>query len=263
MGESSQQAQHEVAAIRAAIEMGYRVIDTAEMYGEGGAEAIVGNAVDQAIRAGDVARDDLFIVSKVYPHNATAAAMVQACERSRSRLRMDRIDAYLLHWRGAVPLDETVAAFERLQEHGRIRYWGVSNFDVSDMKEIAGIAGGARCVTNQIYFSLSSRGPAFDLLPWQQSRGFVTMAYSPIDQGALLQHDALRQIAARRNASPASLAIAWLVAQEGVMAIPKATSALHLRDNMEALSLTLSAHETAELDRAFPPPRRKAPLSMR
>ncbi len=263
MGESAARRGAEVAAVRAAIEMGFRVIDTAEMYGEGGAEEVVGSAVAQSLRAGAVRRDELFIVSKVYPHNASAAGTVAACERSRQRLGLDHIDCYLLHWRGDVPLDETITAFEQLRAAGRIRHWGVSNFDLDDLEEMLAIDGGERCTTNQIYYALSTRGPAFALLPWQAARGIVTMAYSPIDQGALARNAALRAIAARRSLTPAQLALAWLSAQPGVMAIPKSSDVARLKENLDSRDVEISPEDLAALDRAFPPPKRKTPLTMR
>ena len=262
MGEVAARRKREVAAVRAAIEMGWRVIDTAEMYGEGGAEAVVGEALAAALHSGAVARDELFVVSKVYPHNAGARAAVAACERSLQRLGLEHLDCYLLHWRGSVPLAETVAAFERLRERGRIRSWGVSNFDVADMVELFALPGGERCATNQVYYSLTARGPGFDLVPWLQQRGVATMAYSPIDQGALAANKALAAIAERRGFSAAQLALAWLTAQRGVMAIPKATSEAHLRENLAAAAVVLDDAERAAIDRAFPPPRRKTPLTM-
>ena len=208
MGESAHQARRsEQAALRRAIEIGYRVVDTAEMYGEGGAEEVVGSAIAAALRAGDVRREDLFVVSKVYPQNASAKGAIAACERSLRRLGLDHLDCYLLHWRGAVPLGETVGAFEALRGRRRIRSWGVSNFDVDDMRELVDVADGSRCVTNQIYYSLTERGPAFDLLPWQSSRGIVTMAYSPIDQGALA---ASLLLAAHRRAFAGDARLSWL-----------------------------------------------------
>ena len=262
MGEVAARRKREVAAVRAAIEMGWRVIDTAEMYGEGGDEAVVGEALAAALRSGAVARDELFVVSKVYPHNAGALAAGAACERSLQRLGLEHLDCYLLHWRGSVPLAETVAAFERLRERGRIRSWGVSNFDVADMVELFALPGGERCATNQVYYSLTARGPGFDLVPWLQQRGVATMAYSPIDQGALAANKALAAIAERRGFSAAQLALAWLTAQRGVMAIPKATSEAHLRENLAAAAVVLDDAERSAIDRAFPPPRRKTPLTM-
>ena len=188
MGESSSRRDSEIAAVRFALDTGWRVVDTAEMYGDGRAEEIVGVAVGDALRANTLSRDELFVVSKVYPQNATSHGTSKACERSLSRLGLDRIDLYLLHWRGSVPLQETVDALEDLQQRGRIGAWGVSNFDVDDMEELVRVPGGDRCVTDQIYFSLGSRGPGFALVPWLQAHGMMTMAYSPIDQGALARN---------------------------------------------------------------------------
>jgi diketogulonate reductase-like aldo/keto reductase len=263
MGESAAGRKSETAAIRLALDMGWRVIDTAEMYGDGAAEEIVGAAVGAALRAGGLARDEIFVVSKVYPHNATERGTVEACERSLARLGLDHLDAYLLHWRGSVPLEETVAAFEALQGHGRIRSWGVSNFGLADMEELLQIPGGERCATNQIYYSLGSRGPEFDLVPWLQRHGIITMAYSPIDQGVLARSTKLRAIAARRGATPAQIALAWLIDQEDVMAIPKAASEAHLRENLESRQLVLTDADRAEIDAAFPPPKRPSALAMR
>ncbi len=263
MGESASRRRAEVSAVHAAIEMGYRVIDTAEMYGDGGAEEIVGSAVAECLRAGIVRREELFIVTKVYPHNASMAGTVAACERSLRRLGLDSVDCYLLHWRGSVPLAETVAAFEDLRLRGRIRHWGVSNFDLDDMEELLVTAGGQRCATNQIYYSLSARGPAFALLPRQEARGIVTMAYSPIDQGALARNAGLRAIAARLAITSAQLALAWLMAQPGVMAIPKSLDLGRLKENRGSREIELSPADLAALDRAFPPPGGKTPLTMR
>lgn len=262
MGESASRRSAEVAAVRTALDAGYRVFDSAEMYGDGGAEEIVGAAIAQALRTSAVSREALFVVSKVYPHHASVAGVAAACERSLKRLRLDYLDAYLLHWRGPVPLAETVAAFEALRARGLIRHWGVSNFDLDDMSELMTVDGGKACATNQIYYSLSVRSPSFSLLPWQHARGIVTMAYSPIDQGALAGSPALRKLAARLDATPAQIALAWLVAQPGVMAIPKALSDAHLRENFASPSLILGPDELATLDALFPPPLRKTPLAM-
>jgi diketogulonate reductase-like aldo/keto reductase len=262
MGEQASRRQREISAIRSAIDLGWRVIDTAEMYGDGGAEEVVGAAIAAALRAGAVARDELFVVSKVYPHHASGPGTAAAFERSLARLGLDHLDAYLLHWRGSVALQETVDAFEALRSSGRIRHWGVSNFDLADMTELMGVRGGDGCATNQIYYSLSTRGPAFDLVPWLQRHGIATMAYSPIDQGALARNRALARLAGKLGATPAQIALAWLMSQPDVMAIPKAASEAHLRENLASLSLTLDAAVLAELDAAFPPPRRKVPLAM-
>ncbi len=262
MGESPARRPAEVAAVRAAIGMGYRLIDTAEMYGEGGAEEVVGEALAQALRASEVAREQLFIVSKVYPHNASRAGTLAACERSLRRLGLDHIDLYLLHWRGQVPLAETCAALQTLVAQGRIGRWGVSNFDTGDLQELFALPGGAHCAANQVYYSLSERGAAFSLLPWQRAHGMPLMAYSPIDQGALAQSSALQALAGRLGATPAQVALAWLLAQPGVVAIPKAVHEAHQRENLAAADLALSADDLAELDRVFPPPARKGPLAM-
>jgi len=262
MGEQAARRQREVSALRSALDLGWRVIDTAEMYGDGGAEEVVGAAIAAALRNGSLARDDLFVVSKVYPHHASATGTLAACERSLARLGLDHLDAYLLHWRGSVALQETVDAFEALRSRGRIRHWGVSNFDLADMAELVRVRGGDRCATNQIYYSLSTRGAAFDLVPWLQRHGIATMAYSPIDRGALARNRALAKLARKLDATPAQIALAWLTSQPGVMAIPKATSEAHLRENLGALSLALDAADLAELDAVFPPPRRKVPLAM-
>lgn len=262
LGEDASRADGEVAAVRRAIQLGYRVIDTAEMYGEGGAETVVGRAVAEALGAGEVSRDELFIVSKVYPHNAGRRSALEACERSLERLGLDTLDAYLLHWPGSVPLAETIAALEALQDKGRIRHWGVSNFDLDRMKALVRLPGGDRCAINQIYYSLGERGPAFELLPWQQARQIVTMAYSPLDQGALSRNPSLQQIAARLESTASAVALAWLTGQEGVMAIPKSVDEGRLRDNCGAADIRLSADDLVEIDRAFPPPRRRSPLAM-
>lgn len=262
MGEAPRQQAAEVAAVRQAMEMGYRLIDTAEMYGEGGAETVVGQALAEALRAGTVARQDLFIVSKVYPHNASRAGVQAACERSLRRLGLDQLDLYLLHWRGGVPLAETLAGFAALQQRGLVRHWGVSNFDLDDLEELAALPGGAACAANQVYYSLSQRGIEFDVAPWQRQRRMPVMAYSPIDQGALAAQPGLDDIARRLQATPAQVALAWLLAQPGTMAIPKAVREVHLRENLAAADLTLSPDDLAQLDALFPPPRRKQPLAM-
>lgn len=263
MGESAARRKAEVAAVRAALDMGWRVIDSAEMYGDGGAEEVIGAAVAAALRSGTLSRADLFIVSKVYPQNASARGTAAACERSLARLGLDCLDGYLLHWRGNIALQETIDAFEDLRARGRIRHWGVSNFDRDDMAELRRARGGEACATNQIYYSLGARGPGFDLVPWQQANGIATMAYSPIDQGSLARNPRLAELARQRGATPAQLALAWLISQPGVMAIPKATSEFHLRENLAAQAITLSAADHAELDAAFPPPQRKTPLATR
>jgi len=262
MGEAARQRKAELAAVRSAVEMGYRVIDTAEMYGEGMAEEIVGEALADALRAGGVRRDEIFVVSMVYPHNASRQGALAACERSRRRLRLDTIDLYLLHWRGQHPLAETVAAFEQLQSDCRIRHWGVSNFDRDDIVELEGIAGGESCAANQVYYSLGERGAGFDLLPWLQHRGMPLMAYCPLDQGRLGKDEVLAAIGTRHGATAAQVGLAWLLAQPGVMAIPKAVREAHLRENLAAADLALTRVDLIEIDAHFAPPRQRVPLAM-
>ena len=260
MGESRARRSAEVAAVRHAIEIGYRLIDTAEMYGEGGAEEVVGQALAEALRAGDVTRDALFVVSKVYPHNASKKGTVAACERSLKRLGLDRIDLYLLHWRGQHPLADTAAAMHALRDAGRIVHWGVSNFDVDDMDELMGVAPDG--AVNQVYFSLGQRGAGHSLLPWLREHRMPLMAYSPIDQGTLARHEALADIGTPLGWTAAQLALAWVLAQAGVAAIPKAVKAEHLRDNWAAGSAALDAETLRRLDALFPPPARKPSLAM-
>ena len=264
MGEDPARRGAEVAAVREAITLGYRLIDTAEMYGEGGAETVVGQAVAEALRAGDVAREALTIVSKVYPHNASRRGTIAAFDRSRRRLGLDRIDVYLLHWRGEHPLADTAAAMQDLAADGRIGHWGVSNFDVDDLDELARAtdAAGAPCATNQVYFSLGERGAEYALLPTMQGRGMPLMAYSPVDQGTLARSKALAAIASPLQLSAAQLALAWVLSRPGVCAIPKAVQGKHLRDNLAASRTPLDARTLDALDRAFPPPSRRTPLAM-
>jgi diketogulonate reductase-like aldo/keto reductase len=262
LGESKRTRDAEIAAVRQAFEFGYRLVDTAEMYGDGGAEEIVGRALADATAAGELRREDVFVVSKVYPQNASRAGIAAACDRSRKRLRLDTIDLYLLHWRGRHPLAETVDGFERLRDAGHIRHWGVSNFDVEDMQELWRHRAGPICVANQVYYSASHRGIEFDLLPWQRRHSVVTMAYCPIDQGALASNAALAPIAARHGATAAQVALAWVLRDPQVVAIPKAARAGHLRDNLAAADLSLDNEEIEAIDRVFPPPRRKQPLAM-
>jgi len=261
-GEERSRRAAEVGALREALAMGWRLIDTAEMYGEGGAEVVAGLAVAEALRA-DVQRSELFIVSKALPTHASARALQTACEASLRRLQLEQIDLYLLHWRGVVPLAETIRGFEQLQRRGLIRLWGVSNFDLDDMRELSAVPGGRACATNQVYYSLSQRGVEHDLLPWQRVQQMPLMAYSPFDQGELVDHPRLRPVAERHRATPAQVALAWLLHQPGVMALPKAGNALHLRHNWAAQQLRLTADDLAELDRHFAPPEGKQPLVTR
>ncbi len=254
MGESRARRGQELEALRYALDLGYPMVDTAEMYGNGVAEEIVGEAI-----AGR--RERPFIVSKVYPHNATRAGTIAACERSLRRLGIERIDLYLLHWRGGTPLAETYEAFFRLRDAGKIAEFGVSNFDRGDMEEAASIDKGLTA-SNQVLYCLSRRGPEFDLLPWMQRRAMPLMAYSPIDQGRLLSSAALKRLARELGCTAAQLAIAWLLARPGVVTIPKSSTRERVKENLGALDVELTPQALAELDRAFPPPQKKQSLEM-
>jgi len=262
MGENARSRKQEVAAVRFALEAGYRLIDTAEMYGEGGAEEVIGAALADAIGNRVVRREELFIVSKVSPHNASRQGVVSACERSLKRLGIEHIDLYLLHWRGQHALSATVEGFEALRAAGRIRHWGVSNLDAEDMEELWRAQGGSACAANQVYYSASERGVEFDLLPWQRRHRVPLMAYCPIDQGAAAKDRTLGAIGARRGATAAQVALAWVLRHPDVIAIPKAVREEHLRENLAAAAIELIAEELAEIDRAFPPPNRKRRLAM-
>ena len=254
MGESARRRGEELEALKYGLDLGYPMIDTAEMYGEGGAEEIVGEAI-----AGRAARP--YIVSKVYPHNASRAGTVAACERSLKRMGIERIDLYLLHWRGGARLEETFEAFHRLRAAGKIADFGVSNFDRDDMEEAARVDRGLTG-SNQVLYCLSRRGPEFDLLPWMQRHSIPLMAYSPLDQGGLVAKPALKKLADEAGCTPAQLALAWLLAQPGVVTIPKSSSRVRVQENFGALEVKLTPKIAAELDRAFPPPKGKQPLEM-
>ena len=255
MGEDPALKAQEIASLRAGLDVGLSLIDTAEMYGEGRTETLVGEAI-----AGR--RDKVFLVSKVYPHNASVRAMRAACGNSLERLKTDRLDLYLLHWGGSVPLAETVDGFERLQRDGLIRHWGVSNLDHDAMQELWSLPGGRAVQTNQVLYNLTRRGIEWDLLPWQRERAIPTMAYSPIEQGRLVRHRGLAAFAKRNGMTPAQAALAWLLARDDVIAIPKTSSAQRLAENLRALAQPLDADAMAELDRLFPPPSRAVPLEM-
>jgi diketogulonate reductase-like aldo/keto reductase len=256
MAESPARRAAELAALRLGLDLGLSLIDTAELYAGGAAEELVGEAI-----AGR--RDQVFLVSKVMPGNASRAGTVAACERSLRRLGTDRIDLYLLHWRGPHPLAETVEAFRALVRAGKIRHWGVSNLDPDDLRELLALpARGQEVQTDQVLYNLTRRGIELDLLPACRARGLPVMAYSPVEQGRILGHRALRRVAARRGASPAQVALAWVLRGQGVIAIPKATELAHVRENRAALELALDAGDLAELDRAFPAPDAPVPLEM-
>jgi diketogulonate reductase-like aldo/keto reductase len=253
MGDSAGRRADEVKALKVGLDLGMTVVDTAEMYASGGAEEIVGDAI-----AGR--RDGVYLVSKVLPQNSSAKGTVAACERSLKRLKTDRLDLYLLHWRGSYALSETLEGFTALVKAGKIRGWGVSNFDVDDMEELVLLTGGGDATTNQVIYSLRRRGIEFDLVPWQKSRKIPLMAYSPLDQGRVLSSRDLAAVAARHKASPAQVALAWVMHDPIVFTIPKAGSEAHVRDNYAALNIKLTNEDLAQLDKAFPPPAKKRPL---
>lgn len=255
MGEDFSRHADEVNALKLGLDLGMTLIDTAEMYASGGAEEVVADAI-----AGR--RDEVFLVSKVLPSNASRIGVPAACDRSLRHLRTDRIDLYLLHWPGSLPLAETVEAFDALKKAGKIRHWGVSNFDTHEMEELVSLPAGDSVQTNQILYNLSQRGPEFDLAPWSRQRGIPLMAYSPVDQGVLARNTTLEAIAARHNATAAQIALAWVMAQPGVIAIPKAGKQEHVRQNVAALDIKLTPDDFADIDRAFPPPTRKRGLEM-
>jgi diketogulonate reductase-like aldo/keto reductase len=255
MGESARLRDREVEALKLGIDLGMTLIDTAELYGDGEAERIVADAIEGR-------RHKIFIVSKVLPQNSSRAGTIAACERSLQRLATSRIDLYLLHWRGSYRLKDTLLAFQELLRDGLIGAWGVSNFDVADMEELAALPGGDEVATNQVLYNLGRRGIESDLLPWSRARSIPIMAYSPVDQGRILRNRTLASVAERHGASPAQIALAWLLRQEDLMVIPKATNATHVRENRAALDLRLTEADLAELDRAFPPPRGARPLEM-
>lgn len=260
IGDNSRHRQEEIAALQAGLELGMNLIDTAEMYGEGRGESLVGESLKGK-------RDGVFLVSKVYPHNAGRARSFRSCEESLKRLRTDRLDLYLLHWRGRVPLEETVECMERLVEQGKIIRWGVSNFDTADMRELAALTGGSRCAVNQVLYHLGSRGIEYDLLPWQRDRGMPIMAYSPLAQAGALrtgltEHPAVVRAAEAHGASPLQILLAWSIRGGDVIAIPKASSVRHVTENAQAARISLSDEEIAALDEAFSPPARKVPLDI-
>jgi diketogulonate reductase-like aldo/keto reductase len=255
MGEKKADRAREVAALKAGIDLGLTVIDSAEMYGNGGAEEVVAEAI-----AG--ARDKVYLVSKVLPHNASRKGTIDACEQSLQRLKTDRIDLYLLHWRGSYPLADTVAAFERLESDGKIGAWGVSNFDVDDMAELKRTSNGDRCAANQVLYHLGSRGIEWQLLPDSQRAGMPIMAYCPLGQGELIGHPAIVRLADKHAVAPAAIAVAFLLAKPGVLAIPKSSHAERVRDFAKARDVKLDTADYALLDREFPVPKRKAALAM-
>jgi diketogulonate reductase-like aldo/keto reductase len=254
MGEATGRRAKEIAALRAGVDLGMTLIDTAEMYGDGATEELVGDAI-----AG--IRDRVFLVSKAYPQNASLDRLPVACEASLRRLGTDRLDLYLLHWRGGVPLAETIEAMQSLKRAGKIRHWGVSNLDIGDMDELVA-AGGAACVTDQILYNLTRRGPERELLPWLGGHGMSAMAYSPVEQGRLVDDADLARVAAHLGTTPAQTALAWVLRHRAVIAIPKAGSVAHVSENRQAADMVLPNDALARLEAAFPPPRGRVPLEM-
>ncbi|QTF08302.1 aldo/keto reductase [Brenneria izadpanahii] len=260
MGENAQTKAQEVKALQSGIDQGLRLIDTAEMYADGGAESVVGEAIRGR-------RNKVYLVSKVYPHNAGGAKAINACERSLKRLQTDYIDLYLLHWRGNIPLIDTISAMQQLQRSGKIGRWGVSNLDIDDMRELWSLDGGRECMTDQVLYHLASRGIEFDLLPWCQQQHVPVMAYCPIAQAGRLRsglfaHPAVNAIASAHAITPAQVLLAWVIRQPGVIAIPKASSEQHIKENAQVLDITLHPDELALLDQAFPPPKHKQHLDV-
>jgi diketogulonate reductase-like aldo/keto reductase len=256
LGEDPERRADEIRALRVGIDLGMTLIDTAEMYGDGATEELVGDTI-----AGR--RDEVFLVSKVLPENATRDGMLKACERSLKRLRTDYLDLYLLHWRGGVPLAETIEAFEVLMKAGHVRNWGVSNFDVDDMEDLIALPGGAAVSTNQVLYNLTRRGIEYDLMPWSRKFGMPLMAYSPIEQGRLSRHRVVLKIAALHpGTTPTQIALAWMLRHHDICAIPKAGRPDHTLENYRALDVRLTPQDIAALDAAFPPPKKKVPLEM-
>ena len=255
LGDNRTRRTEEIATLQRGIDLGMTLIDTAEMYGEGDSEKLVGEAIKGR-------RAEVFLVSKVYPHNAGGRALMSACERSLQRLGVDCLDLYLLHWRGRFPLSETIEGFEKLRAQGKIRHWGVSNLDPDDMEELYTQPGGNAVATNQVLYNLTRRGIEWDLLPWCQQRKIPLMAYSPIEQARLLSHPGLCKLATRLGMQPATLALAWLLQREDVIVIPRTSNRPHLEENHAALAIRLDAASLAELDRLFPPPDCAVPLEV-
>jgi diketogulonate reductase-like aldo/keto reductase len=256
MGEKASQKQAEIDALRLGIDLGMTLIDTAEMYGEGGAEKVVAEAISGR-------RDEVYLVSKFYPYNASYQGVIKACDRSLSRLKTDYLDLYLLHWRGSIPLSETLEALQHLKQEKKILDYGVSNFDVDDMEEVLSLPGGDAIATNQVLYNLTHRGIEWDLLPWCKDRNIPIMAYSPIQQKAFVNHPQLTAIALQHNATPTQIALNWLLRQDNIISIPKATNSTHIKENHAALELNLTEEDLKQIDRAFKSPSRKMTLAMR
>jgi len=255
MGDDPTRRAEEMAALRVGIDLGMTLIDTAEMYGEGKSEELVGEAIRGK-------RDEVFLVTKIYPHNASRKGTPAACERSLKRLGVDTVDLYLLHWRGSIPLSETLDAFAKLQSEGKIQGFGVSNFDTADLEECWDLKHGREIRANQILYNLGRRSVEYDLLPWCRKQSLPVMAYSPVEQGRLLGQETLQKFAKARNATAAQIALAWLLLQEGVIAIPKAGTSEHVQENRKAMDLKLDDDDIRQLETLFPRPKERKPLEM-
>ncbi|MFS0725367.1 aldo/keto reductase [Paenibacillus sp. 1P07SE] len=260
MGDNPERRDEEIRALQTGIELGMTVVDTAEMYGEGRSESLVGEAISGR-------RDDVFLVSKVYPHNAGGERLIRSCEASLQRLGTDRLDLYLLHWRGRIPLQETIEGMEQLVADGKILRWGVSNLDISDMQELLKLPGGSACAVNQVLYHIASRGIEYELQPWLQEHRIPVMAYSPLAQGGtlrrgMLEHPEVLSIAKEYKVTPSQLILSWTIRDQDVLAIPKAGSSAHVRDNAAAACIALTEDTLAKLDAVFPPPTRKEPLDI-
>src|SRR3954469_1594992 len=255
MGDKRSTRAEEIATLQLGLDLGLTLIDTAEMYGEDKSEELVGEAITGR-------REQVFVVSKVYPHNASRKGAIAACERSLKRLRTDRIDLYLLHWRGNIAFSETLEAFATLLKGGKIRYFGVSNLDLDDMRELTSLPAGEHVSTNQLLYNLTRRGIEWDLLPWMRERHIPVMAYSPIEQARLLRNPKLVEFARHNAMTTAQVALSWLLAKPDVIAIPKAGNRSHVKENASALEVSLSAAQLSQLDEAFPPPKKAVPLDM-
>ena len=255
LGEKSSARSEEIKALQTGVDLGLTLIDTAEMYGDGDSEKLIAEALGDR-------RNELFIVSKVYPHNGSEAGVKAACERSLKRLQTDRIDLYLLHWRGGEDMEGVIAGFENLKAAGKIRHWGVSNFDTDDMIELFALENGNQCATNQILYNVARRGPEFDLLPWMRERNMPAMAYSPVDHSRLPRQSVLNDIADARGVSSMQIALAWILQQPQIMAIPKASTVAHVTENVAARDINLSPEDLIKIDTQFKPPKSKRPLEM-
>lgn len=255
LGDNPRRRAEEIKALRLGLDLGMTLLDTAEMYGDGTAEELVAEAIEGR-------REEVFLVSKVLPHHATRQGTIKACEKSLKRLKTGYLDLYLLHWREQVPLSETLEGFAALMEAGKIRHWGVSNFDIDDMQELVALAGGKAAATNQVLYNLTRRGIERDLIPWAEKYGMPLMAYTPIEQGRLLGNSVLQTIAQRHRATPVQVALAWVLRYPHICAIPRSGNPAHTRENHGALAVKLTAQDLADLDRAFPPPKKKVPLEM-